>query len=49
MFIYNPCAAFTYQEDAQEVLEKCSGAGFGIIRLDGDDDCLACKSLPSKK
>lgn len=46
--VYN-CAAFTYQEDAQEVLEKCGGAGFDINRLDGDKDGLACESLPSKK
>lgn len=45
--IYN-CDTFTYQEEAQEVLEKCGGAGFDINRLDGDKDGVACESLPSK-
>lgn len=46
--IYN-CSAFTYQEEAQEVLEKCGGAGFDINRLDGDKDGVACENLPAKK
>lgn len=43
--IYN-CASFTKQKDAQEVLDKCGGAGYDINKLDGDNDGIACESLP---
>lgn len=45
--IYN-CASFTTQADAQEVLDKCGGAGYDINNLDGDKDGIACESLPKK-
>lgn len=43
--IYN-CASFKLQKDAQEVLDKCGGAGYDINKLDGDKDGLACENLP---
>lgn len=43
--IYN-CAAFKKQSEAQEVLDKCGGAGYDINKLDGDKDGIACESLP---
>lgn len=46
--VYN-CASFQYQEEAQEVLEKCGGVGYDINNLDGDSDGVACESLPSNK
>jgi hypothetical protein len=43
--IYN-CSSFKTQKDAQEVLDKCGGAGYDINRLDGDKDGIACEDLP---
>jgi hypothetical protein len=46
--LYN-CSNFKYQEDAQEVFDKCKAAGKGDInRLDGDKNGVACQDLPSK-
>lgn len=39
------CDAFTYQEDAQRVLEARAGDPY---RLDGDGDGRACESLPRR-
>jgi hypothetical protein len=46
--IYN-CEDFQFQEDAQEVKDKCGGAGYDINRLDGDKDGVACEALPKKQ
>ncbi len=43
--IYN-CASFKLQPEAQEVLDKCGGAGYDINKLDGDADGIACENLP---
>ncbi len=45
---YN-CSDFTYQEQAQDVMERCGGAGKDVNRLDGDGDGVACESLPKSK
>ncbi|OGC45248.1 hypothetical protein A2V49_01450 [candidate division WWE3 bacterium RBG_19FT_COMBO_34_6] len=45
--VYN-CANFDTQPEAQEVLDKCGGAGYDINNLDGDKDNVACENLPSK-
>ena len=45
--IYN-CASFKLQKEAQEVLDKCGGAGYDINKLDGDKDGVACEDLPKK-
>jgi hypothetical protein len=46
--LYN-CANFKYQEDAQEVFEKCKTSGQGDInRLDADKNGVACQDLPHK-
>jgi uncharacterized surface anchored protein len=39
------CGDFTYQEDAQDVLEEDSS---DPNRLDGDNDGIACEDLPSR-
>ena len=44
--LYN-CSHFTTQAEAQEVYDKCGGAGDDVNRLDGDRDGVACESLPS--
>lgn len=41
---YN-CSDFTYQAQAQDVMERCGGAGKDINGLDGDGDGMACESL----
>lgn len=46
--LYN-CSNFKTQEEAQEVFDKCGGAGDDVNRLDGDHDGAACESLPSTK
>jgi len=46
--IYN-CANFDTQEEAQEVVDRCGGAGYDINKLDGDNDGIACESLPKNK
>ena len=42
---YYNCADFSTQEEAQAVMEYC-GAETDIHYLDGDDDGIACESLP---
>ncbi len=42
---YN-CADFTTHAQAQAVYEACGGLSNDVHRLDGDDDGLACESLP---
>ena len=42
------CANFSYQEDAQDLFEKCGGLENDIHRLDRDKDGLVCEALPSK-
>ncbi len=46
--LYN-CDNFETQEEAQEVFEKCGGTGDDVHGLDGDDDGIACESLPQEK
>ncbi len=43
---YN-CSDFLYQAQAQDVMERCGGAGKDINRLDGDKDGIACEALPN--
>ncbi|PID52446.1 MAG: hypothetical protein CR972_02035 [Candidatus Moraniibacteriota bacterium] len=47
-FDYN-CDDFTWQEEAQDVMETCNKKGVDTHRLDGDGNGVACQSLPSKK
>jgi len=42
---YN-CSNFTTQSQAQAVFEECGGISNDIHYLDGDDDGIACESLP---
>jgi len=42
---YN-CSDFTTHAEAQTVYEMCGGMGNDIHRLDGDNDGVACESLP---
>ena len=42
------CENFEYQEDAQDLFEKCGGLENDIHRLDGDNDGKVCEALPSK-
>lgn len=42
---YN-CTDFLYQAQAQDVMERCGGAGKDINGLDGDKDGTACEGLP---
>jgi len=42
---YN-CDAFSTKAEAQSVFEMCGGVDNDIHYLDGDDDGLACESLP---
>jgi hypothetical protein len=42
---YN-CSDFLYQAQAQDVMERCGGAGKDINGLDGDKDGIACEDLP---
>jgi len=44
---YN-CSDFLYQAQAQDVMERCGGAGKDINNLDGDNDGEACEDLPKK-
>ena len=41
------CANFAYQEDAQDLFEKCGGLENDVHGLDGDNDGLVCEALPS--
>lgn len=43
---YN-CSDFLYQAQAQDVMERCGGAGKDINGLDGDKDGVACEDLPT--
>ncbi|XLQ19603.1 MAG: excalibur calcium-binding domain-containing protein [Candidatus Moraniibacteriota bacterium] len=45
---YN-CADFTTQEEAQSVYEKCLENGNDVHGLDGNNDGVACQSLPQRK
>ena len=45
---YN-CSDFLYQEQAQDVMERCGGEGKDINRLDGDGDGRACEALKKSK
>ena len=41
------CSSFVTQPQAQTVFDYCVERGFGDVhRLDGDNDGLACESLP---
>lgn len=42
------CSNFTYQEDAQDLFNKCGGTDYDINGLDGDNDGIVCEALPSK-
>ncbi|HEY5714744.1 MAG TPA: hypothetical protein VIT68_05325 [Candidatus Gracilibacteria bacterium] len=41
------CSNFEYQEDAQDLFEKCGGKENDIHGLDGDKDGKVCEALPS--
>ncbi len=43
---YN-CDDFVYQAQAQDIFERCGGAGKDVNRLDGDGDGEACEHLPA--
>lgn len=43
------CDNFVYQEDAQDLFEKCGGLENDVHGLDGDNDGLVCEHLPSKR
>jgi len=45
---YN-CSDFRYQEEAQEVYEKCAKNGLDVHGLDRDKNGIACQSLPSRE
>ncbi len=40
------CSDFSTQTEAQRVFESCGGISNDIHRLDGDNDGIACESLP---
>jgi micrococcal nuclease len=42
------CDNFEYQEDAQDLFEKCGGLENDIHRLDGDKDGVVCEALPAR-
>lgn len=42
---YN-CSDFATHTEAQEVFEYCGGVNNDIHKLDGDNDGIACESLP---
>lgn len=42
------CDNFTYQEDAQDLFEKCGGLENDVHDLDRDNDNKVCEHLPSK-
>lgn len=42
------CDNFEYQEDAQDLFEKCGGLENDVHRLDGDNDGMVCEHLKSK-
>ncbi len=41
------CKNFKIQPEAQEIFAKCGGKGDDVNGLDGDNDGIACESLPS--
>ncbi|MFC1756034.1 hypothetical protein ACFLZK_01460 [Patescibacteria group bacterium] len=41
------CANFAYQEDAQDLFEKCGGLENDVHGLDGDNDGAVCEHLPA--
>ena len=43
--IYN-CEDFRTQQQAQAMFNKCGGVSNDVHYLDGDDDGLACETLP---
>lgn len=43
------CSNFKYQEEAQELYDKCrNGSDEDPHRLDGDNDGVVCEALPSR-
>lgn len=42
------CSNFEYQEDAQDLFEKCGGLENDVNGLDRDKDGVVCESLPYK-
>ena len=42
------CSNFEYQQDAQDLFEKCGGLDNDVHGLDGDNDGIVCEALPSK-
>ena len=42
---YN-CSDFSTHAEAQAVFEYCGGINHDVHRLDGDNDGIACESLP---
>ncbi len=42
------CSNFQYQEDAQDLFEKCGGIENDVNGLDRDNDGKVCEALPSK-
>lgn len=42
------CDNFEFQQDAQDLFEKCGGLENDIHRLDGDNDGIVCEALPSR-
>jgi len=43
------CDNFAFQEDAQDLFEKCGGLENDVHGLDGDNDGIVCEHLPSKR
>lgn len=42
------CDNFEYQNDAQDLFEKCGGLENDVHGLDGDNDGKVCEVLPAK-
>ncbi len=42
------CDNFEFQEDAQDLFEKCGGLENDVHNLDGDNDSIVCEHLKSK-
>ena len=41
------CSDFSTHAEAQACYKRCKGLGYGdVFRLDGDNDGIACESLP---
>lgn len=43
---YYNCGDFSSQKDAQSAFEACGGTSYDIHYLDGDENGIACESLP---